>query len=283
MKNLNLWIDSLRLSMTLPAAALVHMGFVLSGHPTNWLSVAIVFVVAVATMLQNDYDDRFHDFPKGKRLAYHNPKIFRLVLFVLWTFVIIFSAKVLTDSHFQGFLLFVCTAIGIFYSYSRQVAFLPLFLMAFTSSLPALFALRLEISAILCIGLCIAVFSIIMGREIIKDFEDKDIDKGYKKTIFTEKIMSEKMAMKWSAVLILAGLLITFLFRPSHSDFASLLYWFGAVCCLVSIIGLWAGTNSTTAKKSVLDIGIGLIVISFSLLPFLPDMKAWIFGYYTLL
>ena len=57
-------IKSLRLSVTIPAALLVHVGFAVSGQGTDWTIVVMVFFIACMTMLVNDYSDRHHDLQK---------------------------------------------------------------------------------------------------------------------------------------------------------------------------------------------------------------------------
>jgi 4-hydroxybenzoate polyprenyltransferase len=81
---MNQILDSLRLSMTIPAALLVHTGFAVSHQETNWLLVLLIFCIASMTMVQNDYFDREHDLKKGKDFAFKNQKILKYILLIIW-------------------------------------------------------------------------------------------------------------------------------------------------------------------------------------------------------
>lgn len=268
MKKLKPIIDSLRLSMTIPAAFLVHAGFAISHQQTNWLLAILVFCIATMTMVQNDYFDRDHDLKKGKDFAFKNQHAIRNVLYIGWYLLIFISIFFLFQSFWQGVLLLIDVCIGIFYSFSRVKLLRPTFLVAVTSSSPALFAFSfLDNQSYLCLILFVSVFLVIFGREIIKDVEDEDIDVGYKKTILTEGIVDIESALKISACFIFLGSLASmFLFREEQRSLIYFLYLAGFCLCIGSSVLLFF-TDNWKGARNILDNGVACIILSLSLLP----------------
>lgn len=253
--------------MTILAALLVHAGFTISHQPTNWLLVALVFCITGMTMLQNDYFDRDHDLKKGKDFVFNNHIAVRNALCIIWSLLILISILFLFQSFGQGLILLFCIFVGIFYSFSRKVLFLPALLVGITSSSPTLFAFVIT-KSVDCILLFLSVFLVILGREIIKDVEDESIDEGYKKTILTEKIVTTKTALKISAGIIFLGSLLSLLLFINQQHSLTYFLYLGGFCLCISASVILFCTDDWKRGRNTLDIGVAIIILSLSIPPF---------------
>jgi 4-hydroxybenzoate polyprenyltransferase len=210
MKNYKKWIESLRLSVTIFAGLLVHVGFKIAHSPTDWVLVIEVFFIASFAMIQNDYVDRTHDLKKGKRLAYDNPKLFRIILISGWFLITITALTLLIE-----YCLFLMPGIivSMLYSYSRKVPYLQTSCVAFASATPLIMPLNHGIPwpiPVQNLFIFISVLLAIFGREIIKDIEDAEIDVGWKFTPLSLKRQSKEEMMMLAGTCI--GLASTFCF-----------------------------------------------------------------------
>lgn len=267
MKKLKPIIDSLRLSMTILAALLVHAGFAISHQPTNWWLVIVVFWITGMTMLQNDYFDRAHDLKKGKNFVFNNHVAVRNTLGIVWSVLILISIVFLFQSFGQGLILLFCIFVGIFYSFSRKVLLLPALLVSITSSSPTLFAF-VSTKSPDCILLFLSVFLVILGREIIKDVEDESIDAGYKKTILTEKIMTAKAALKISASIIFLGSLLSLSLYTNQQQSVTYFLYLGGFCLCIGASVILFCTDDWKGGRNTLDMGVAIIILSLSIPPF---------------
>jgi len=202
MKTLINLIQSFRLSVSIPAALLVHVGFNISYQPTNWLLVATVLIGCASTMLQNDYFDKEHDKKKQKCFVSENSKLIFLILILMWSTVLGIIWLRLNDK----LILSLLTFIGLSYSFARHVLLFPSILVSLASAFPVLLPsihIMQNNNLILFIGVASAIF----GRELLKDIEDKLVDSGYKKTLLSESIITEKFAHRLASLCILAGII----------------------------------------------------------------------------
>ncbi|MCX6753384.1 MAG: UbiA family prenyltransferase [Candidatus Nomurabacteria bacterium] len=264
-------IKSLRLSMTIPAGLLVHVGYAMVNKTTNWFIVFIVFCIACLTMIQNDYHDRDNDKRKGKYFAFNHAKELQGALYLLWeivVLVIVICYKYSVINIPQFVLLIICISVGVFYSYSRKLVFIPSMITALISASPLLFVSMEEYYSI-SIMLFLIVFLLILGREVIKDYEDRNNDLNYKQTIFTQRRITDQNGLKLAGILIFtAGLIAIFL--PPEKLLIMTFYYVGIFCFFASGYMLFFAKNSGRDKdvsKLTLDIGIFIVIISLSCLP----------------
>ncbi|MCX6755061.1 MAG: UbiA family prenyltransferase [Candidatus Nomurabacteria bacterium] len=268
-------IKSLRLSMTIPAGLLVHVGYAVVNKTTNWWIVFIVFCIACLTMIQNDYHDRDNDRRKGKYFASIYTKELQGALYLLWeivvlTIVICYKYSLINIPQFV--LLIICIAVGIFYSYSRKLVFIPSMITALVSASPLLFVSMEEYYSI-SIMFFLIVFLLILGREVIKDFENRNNDMAYKQTIFTQRRITEKNGLRFAGVLFfLAGSIA--IFFPPEKLLIMTFYYVGIFCFLASGFLLFFANNLNRDKdiaKLTLDMGIFIVIISLSCLPYVDN------------
>lgn len=250
---------SLRPQSSLPAAFLVHVGSRLNNQRTNWLLVFIMFAITALIMLQNDYFDSEHDFfKKNKRFVYENKKIIFYILIFSWP--MIFLVTFLFTLKIQLFLL-VISIVGFFYSFLRKIFLLPLLTIAVLSGLPIILQGNISQTTILFISVTIIT---ILGREILKDIEDKDVDFGYKKTLATETSFSIRSLHRFVVFLLLTSLAIFtfFILRATRTEQA--LSLIPVVFIFMAIYKLLKTDKSATIAKKYFDFAIFTIIIILS-------------------
>lgn len=140
---------------------------------------------------------------------------------------------------------------------------------ALTSASPILFVC-LEKYSYISIILFLIVFFLILGREVIKDYEDRNNDLNYKQTIFTQKRITDQNGLRLAGILIfIAGLIAIFL--PPEKLLIMTFYYIGIFCFFVSGYILFFAKNSDRDKdvaKLMLDMGIFIVIISLSCSPY---------------
>jgi 4-hydroxybenzoate polyprenyltransferase len=278
MKKFTQWVLAFRPVSTIFAGLLVNDSFILAGKATDWTLVILSAIASSTTMLQNDYFDRFNDRRKGKDLAYNNPKMFVTILILLWT-VLIFSTAYYfyyREEIGQGIILTICMVIGFFYSRSRTVEYLPIFLVAVASSSIALFVLdSRDTNTLISIVLSATVFFIIIGSEILKDIEDSETDIDYKVTLLTSGL-SKRNAVRWSAVFISISLFFCLPVMEEvrdmpgeHMLIPALTFGFGFFGCCATIIDILSFKEEAIKRKQrILDAGLALMLIAIALIPY---------------
>src|SRR3989338_7245566 len=179
-------IRGLRLSVSIPAGLLVHIGSKLDGIETNWLLAITLSTISGLTMLTNDYFDRYHDRIKRKYFAWENDKLVNKFLLISWSLVFIIVLLFLPS---KIPILVIC-GLCILYSFTLRKYPLPILLVVFISAMTVLLP-NLGKNNSESIDLFITLMIAIFGREILKDAEDKDYDVGHKKTFFTESDQGE--------------------------------------------------------------------------------------------
>ncbi len=258
------WLKALRLKMALFAILLVLSSFVLANKTIDayvWLIAFIVALGTINTMPTNDYFDREHDKLKGKTFASENEHVFLFVVVILWLIVFMLSCIVLYYSRYQASILFVCIMLGVFYSFTRKFPMLSATTVAFASALITLLPLaKSEIS----ITLFSSTFLFIFAREIVKDVEDKDIDKKidkngnvYKKTL--PVILNTETALIIAGFVLTSGIICSlFLIK-----FSGKFYVIWIPILILSVFCFIFYPNKYAIGEKYLDIGILIMLFSF--------------------
>lgn len=178
------YIKAIRLPACIFAGLTTIVSFKLTGHLSNALLPAIsTITIFAATMAQNDLRDRWHDRWKGKTTAYDHPDEFRLFVICLWILAVISSLVLCLSNPWYMLIAFAEIVIGLAYSELQRYPLVANSLVAIAMSLATMFPLcdgaMNAISWFFVAMMTIAMF----GREILKDFDDKDIDRGFKWTL----------------------------------------------------------------------------------------------------
>jgi 4-hydroxybenzoate polyprenyltransferase len=149
-----------------------------------WLPALAVVVIASSTMVWNDYRDREHDRKKSKDFAFLNRWRFLAFGLTLWLVSIALSLAIgVFESWPMAYLALGITAMGLIYSETRLIPFVPNALVALTAASPVLFSFAAGHHDFRLLLFFVAVTLAIHAREIAKDFDDIDIDTGYKWTL----------------------------------------------------------------------------------------------------
>ena len=253
-------IRGLRLSVSIPAGILVHIGSRLNNIETNWLLVATISIICGLTMLTNDYYDRYHDRIKRRYFAWENDKLVLTCVIAGW--LLVFGTTWIWLPHKLP--LFIVCIVCIFYSISRYVYTLPILLTACVSAsavlLPALGDNNHD-----SIDMFITVFIAIFGREILKDYENRTSDVKYKKTFFTENPPEEHawwIRLSGFCLVLSAGKVI--ILSLAMDPLAHTICITGAECILVSgLVLIFAGrVLKKFNSKTIFDIGMLLVLLS---------------------
>ena len=245
------WVKSLRLSVCILASFLAITGFTLAGTDISWVTVAAVFFGTSATMLQNDWRDRFHDVRKGKMLAYQHPGKFLALLsaFGLVSGGLIALAAVHDTS--VGIALAILAVAGILYSETRMIPFVPIVLVSLASASPAALPLATGTSSEKLWLLFLSATLVVFAREVTKDLDDKHIDGGYKWTI--PLAFGEQRSRILAAVVVVAGLVAAAKVSLAILPAASL--------AVIAAVALVRGVKPSTSRK-YLDAGMALVILT---------------------
>ena len=181
---MTIWIKPLRLQVGCLASLLTVAGLRVAGiTSTMWILPTTVFAITCATMVQNDWRDRFHDVEKGKDLAFRYAKGFLALTIFAWATAIALTAVMWLMDGRLAVLAVLVIIVGMTYSEARQIAGASTLLVAVTSASPALFPVFIEKGSLGTWLLFLSAALVILGREVTKDIDDMNIDAGYKKTI----------------------------------------------------------------------------------------------------
>ncbi len=186
-KNLYNYIKSIRPLASVFSGLTVLAGFRISTGKITIDALYLmlsVMVIYFATVAQNDLRDRWHDAKKGKTFVLHHEKSYKHFTLILWILSILVTIFAYSLNIGYGFLLSAMILIGLIYSEIRLVPILPNLIVAITCGLPTLFPLFVsQKSLVSCWIFCIAIVTTMFAREILKDFDDQEIDPGYKWTL----------------------------------------------------------------------------------------------------
>ena len=245
------WVKSLRLFVCILASFLAITGFTLAATGISWVAVVAVFFIASATMLQNDWRDRFHDVRKGKMLVCQHAGTFLALLSAFWLVsggLIAFAAVHDTS---VGVALTILAVAGILYSETRMIPFVPIVLVSLASASPAALPLAAGASFEKLWLLFLSATLVVFAREITKDLDDKQIDGGYKWTI--PLAFGEQGSRILAAVVIVAGLVA--------AAKVSLVILPAASLAVIAAVALVRGVKPSTSRK-YLDAGMALVILT---------------------
>ncbi|MBV9159320.1 MAG: UbiA family prenyltransferase [Candidatus Kaiserbacteria bacterium] len=246
------WIGALRLRASLLATLIAVASYRLCSVRVSVLPIAIVCVICMITMVQNDYRDRFHDVKKGKRLAFERPRQFLCVLLALWVLTTGLIAVAAWANPWTGVLLLAMAIVALVYSEIRSVPFLPAIVVSLTSASPALLPLTEGTSNQLSVVLFAAIAIGNYGREVFADIADSTIDRGYKHTIpsATRLRHPEKLA----GVLLAIGAFLVPIVHPMGMMLAYATWPIGAAIVFVT-------KNPVSRKRWLcMDLATGLLI-----------------------
>ena len=151
------------------------------------LTVALCFgVISASIQVFNDYQDRNHDIKKGKTFAYQNA----VLLFDFWLLISSLGIiPMMAISEISVRVAILCAAIwglGILYSFLQKFFIGQNTIVALCASLPALcgntFYGRPDIGYRSSF-VFLLFLAIVFVREVVKDIQDRRVDKGYKHTL----------------------------------------------------------------------------------------------------
>ena len=186
------YVWAARPAMAVFAVLLCLAGVRLSGNLSrySWVQLAlylsIIFLAVCATMLYNDFCDRDRDKLKGKTLASDNPAFLAALCQKLWIVVGLLTGWVTALVSFWAALqIFAYICIGINYARFYRIPCLALVSVAVCSAGPAALGLLNAAPGKCggCLVLLLCSMTAIASREIIKDIEDVEDDRGYKATL----------------------------------------------------------------------------------------------------
>lgn len=205
------YIKALRLPVCILAGMLTLCGFQLAVGSIQdaWLPALAIVVIASSTMVWNDYRDREHDRKKGKDFAFLNRWRFLAFGLALWLVSVVLSLAIgVFENWPMAYLALGITASGLVYSETRRLPFVPNALVALTAASPVLFPFAAGRHDFRLLLFFLAVVLAIHAREIAKDFDDVDIDPGYKWTLL------QRVGQRRSLVVIEMLLLCTIPLLP---------------------------------------------------------------------
>lgn len=302
------YIKSVRPLASVFPSLLILASFKLSGGSLNqaWLLTIAMIVNYWAVMAQNDLRDRWHDSKKGKTFALENVTKFKWFVASLWI-VGIGLSSIACYHHLSYIWLFGFTILGgLIYSELRAVPMASNSLVALMVGSVALFPLFTDhLWAIPSLWLFVAVSLAMFAREILKDFDDREIDPGYKWTFiqrFGERrsllviaacLASGGGALLFVNIMALPIVLLLMPFRPSliELEYASrtgdvsptvigrikLLMDIGlAILMFLYIFGLASGTPIPGLDKASLLIVCLVIAFFIGSIPF-SWIAVWLF------
>lgn len=245
------YIRVLRLPLVILAGFLCLISFKLSQMQHSAILPTIFTIFLAGTcMVQNDWRDRRHDILKGKFFASRNEIPFLTFLLTMWLVTIALAVMLLREQVEFGWLAAAGIFSGLIYSETRKIPLTSALLVSLSSASPTLFPITVSYSPIV-LFLFLSTALLIFGREILKDVDDMNYDKGYKWTL------PISIGSKYAKVI--AG---TFVLSASVISLGlSLKTTLGAMPLIVSAIYLLTDKSHKTAKKMI-DIGILLTLAS---------------------
>lgn len=251
------WIKPLRLPICLLASLLTVASFRITGGAPPAVAVIAVLVIACATMLQNDWRDRYHDERKGKLFALQHQTAFLLAVVVFWTvslgLIIIAAAENLS----MGMMLLLMASAGLIYSETYRIPSAPVLVVSLTSASPALLPMvagGVQTSApwLLFLSMALCIF----GREISKDLSDEKIDMGYKWTF--PIAIGTKRASILAAITLTVGVVLVMIL-VSRATFP------GALMVMAGALLLVYNHGPDAVSNYLRDLGVTVILLTLIL------------------
>ncbi len=262
------WISGLRPFGSIFTGMLAHIGYVLAKHPTNWLVVGLVTAITGVTMLENDYVDRRHDAQKeNETFVLRNEKLYRNIVAALWYLLILISLYTSMDIGRQGILLFTGIGAGLIYSHTRKFLAVPGMIVACAGASPLLFPMLGGYGTMTHWYLFSGVAVFLFGREIIKDTEDRYIDRGWKNTLLTAGTLTEDTAPRVVSCFITLGLIMSLPLFGSLHLLSGIIYCLGLLFLAIAIYIFYRDSYIYLTGKTFMDWGMCAVVLAGSLAP----------------
>lgn len=191
MKNISGWIKTFRPQDGIFSAGMTYVSLSAQQYFTQLnkhhllLFILIIFLLVSLSMSANDWFDRRKDLLKNKRFASKHAKSLLLINMLLWL-ITAFLVYRLNQTELKIFmpLILIHLFFSPFYSLGQKIIFLPTLIVAISVASLMLYAGFLpQADNITIVTSFLILLLIIFAREIIKDFQDKESDKNFKKTI----------------------------------------------------------------------------------------------------
>ncbi|NQT50213.1 UbiA family prenyltransferase [Candidatus Kuenenbacteria bacterium] len=183
------FIKTGRIRGTIFTFLLTLSGFVMYGEDrVDWM-VALFAALScsllhMSIMTFNDWYDRSHDLQKGKRLAYDHPEAFWSYWVRLTGITLAAISLLATLNTVVALFCFGTLVLGLAYSYLQKLVVVNNLIVAGCGASPVLCGSVFFQKSDAYIWTWYSVFfTLILGREIIKDIEDVNIDTGHKNTL----------------------------------------------------------------------------------------------------
>ena len=177
------WVKCLRLKTVSLAVVLYFCGFsLIDWEGMSYLAPFFILIAGSATMAFNDWVDRYHDLAKGKDLALSRPGAFKALVIGLWLVSAVLVIAIFAQSFEFGIISLILTGFGMMYFATRRTPMLPGLYVALVSGGPLFYSIAVKPTKYLLLLLfCVVLF--IYAREVVKDLDDVEIDRGYKWTL----------------------------------------------------------------------------------------------------
>lgn len=252
------YVGALRLPICIMGSSLVLVSARLDQLPLQvvWLKAVFVLATMSATMAWNDWRDRQHDVRKGKVFANQHERDFKIFVSVLWALVILLATIVLVSDPRCWPAALGLVTIGGVYSELRLVPLVPNVIVALASALPILLVPATHESTMIFWATAVLIFA----REIIKDYEDIEADRGCKWTL--PLVVGSGAAMGVAATALMAAAVLLRL--VSATAVAGLTQATVAVvaCWIAADVALKGQRVNLSQPKLILDIGIAIYLLS---------------------
>ncbi len=245
-------IKPMRIPECLLVVVLGYLGFKHANVPPNLIVLASLFFVIVATMLQNDWRDRFHDVGKGKTFALEWPRLFLFSLVLSWVVCAILISTLLARGSMAAIMLLAMAVVGALYSETRQLPLLPVTLVTITVASVTLVPIGLGAPFADLAALFSTVFFIMFGRETLHDIADVKVDIGYKKTV--PIVLGDRPARILASTSLLIGCVLAVYMLP--------LTLVGSICIVIGLIWVMKDVRVVWVRRWV-DAGILLLALVF--------------------
>ncbi len=197
------YIKAIRLPAALFTGMTTFVGFKLA-HNVGACVVPIITTLLIffATMAQKDLRDRWNDHKKAKDFAFDHPAAFRRFTAGLWLLASTSAIVLALQNPRYIAITLPMIAIGFIYSEVQLVPYLANTLVGLATSLSVFYSIfncENPESTWFFGGI---IFVAMFAREILKDYDDKEIDPGHKWTLIDK--FGEEGARTISAFIIIA-------------------------------------------------------------------------------
>ena len=251
-------------AMRLPACVFAGFTTFISFKLTNdikdsMLPIIATILISIATMVQNDLRDRWNDHKKGKDFAYDHPIQFRKFAIFLWIFSLIPTILMAFQNPWYLLVTLSMITIGLLYSELQRIPFLPNIFVAIAMGIAVCYPICNGANPWLLLYFSTFICLIMLSREILKDFDDKDIDDGHKWTLIQK--YGEKNAKFISAFIII--------FIDRFSEVITLpIFFLHKLIFRDTAIDLWIDEPTPELISNIkmrLDLGMLTVALMFAL------------------